>query len=347
MPRLALCLLLASACGGPHVLSPDDTVLIDGTVSDASGKPLASATVTLERTPEALAARTVLPCWPEATYEALQTSTSDAQGRFSFRLPVRDARFASGASRCLRVGQSTTDHAVHAAFDVRAQENHLLDLPLREVSLHATGALSWAWAPPADPLDGQSALLFTGDGWPVWRADGVQSQAALDDALAEDAARVVRWLGVRAAPLNGGTATLSWTQDLSIAAPTRRAVSRGAACDAPAASLGSPCPLTDGLFRDPLADSAIGWVAVRLPQPSAISRVVLHNLMADARSVRVEGSADGTTWSTLAETSLGGGYPWFLDVRFAAAQVAAVRVVPLDAKQGTPAIRALSQVSLF
>ena len=343
MGRRVALLLVVLGCG--HGLESSTPVTVQGTLTSQAGAPLAGAQVSLQRTPEALAAKTSLPCWPESTFEDFQTATTDAQGRYSFTLVAGDARFAGGASRCLRLSQAAPPGALHIAFDVHDAQVNLGAAAVRDVALQASGPLSFSWIRPQESLDGQSLLLFTQDGWPVWRTDGVDGSAQLDPQLVEDGAHLARWLGVHALP--GQSVTVAWTQDLDAAAGSALPPSRGAACDAEGVSLPAPCPLTNGLFRDPLAEGKAASVTVHLQQPTAPHRLLVHNLLADARSLRVQGSSDGAAFTTLAEVKLSGAYPWFLDVPLAGAAVSHLRLVPLDAPQGAPAIRALAQVSLF
>jgi hypothetical protein len=184
----------------------------------------------------------------------------------------------------------------------------------------------------------------------AWQVQKASSPVLVSDYVLEDAQGLKASVGVeREAKAGGVTVSLAYSSD-EVALPRRALVpvSRGAACTYQDAE--TPCRITNGnLSGKVLFQTGVKEVSVQFSRSAVLRKAVLRNFEASGtmNELVLEGSTDGTQWTSLANLLAGAGVKPFMEVDLtgttAVSQVR-VRAVPRDT---TGDLRSLGQLSLF
>lgn len=338
LPALALTALLLPAfvLTGCHFskVNANERVHVAGRALDASGKPLAGATVLLFKeadlgeflfgTVEALSTLgtiCLLPQAPTICAKARSTQT-DRDGNYSFDLTGADTQGSIG-----------TEAALDAIFsDPRANSDGTtttVSFHVRQATVELPAARLWKAAPRLSSAAGRLRLTWTplptgtgsgtsyaaeayleGQSNLAWTQPAQPPRADIDARILEDKAASV---AVRArTTLSGGTGAgtvrASYLSPKLTAAPTAGAPpSRGRPCasvsgNPPVAGTFASCGATDGdlvqAARLPATGKqVVSGIAIDLGRPRPIGLVVVRGV---SGQFLVEVSADGRTYRTIA-----------------------------------------------
>ena len=223
---------------------------------------------------------------------------------------------------------ATAPAGVDADFYIQKTQVTLPPLRLWETGgteADANGAASFSW-PSLESAIGSAAddyklQITTSKGQIVWSApaSGSSSQISIDPRVTQDFAGNWAVWAHRKVPGDGTDFDLTWySPSAAYASHASVPASRGKDCWLQGPSgpvMQSPCPLTDGdlatsLQRLPAPQCPSGqsctppqqnnWVYVDLGAATPLSALVLYDVAFGTSAATVEGSSDGTSWSTLA-----------------------------------------------
>jgi hypothetical protein len=323
-------------------LNPTDKVVLSGAAQNEDKSPLSSTELSLERSSGSA-------CLIVAAFAKPST---DAQGAFTSNLTGADSQNGDVA-RCFRLAlpAGAKGAAVWADFLVQVTDVKVPTLQQWNGAVSASAAAAGAEFKYTDlsGTHGLNGLDYTvearaGNGT-VWMVEKAASPVAFSDYVLEDF--TVTATAIASTPVKGSgtTFTLRYQTDATtLPLRTLVPVSRGAAC----AYTGAPavCPLTDGKTDRVQFAAGIPDVTVTLATAKVLKKAVLRGAQFSApATVVLEGSADGTTWTSLATVAVGGEYQELSLT--AAPAVKQVRVKGTRTDTGTFAILNLDELSLF
>ncbi len=326
-----LLLLILASCSSSKLDSNSD-VTISGTGRAPGGGPLSMAQVVffkqldvgeLLTTSLQLTASLGTVCLlrpTESGCSSVRTTTTDAQGAFSFSLKGSDTKGSVGQASTIDISVADTAQTGESfgattteAFQVQVPDLKLNDLRIWHpaTALAATGgnvSLTFDAFPYGTATTG---VAFQSDkGVPVW-SQSITSGAPIDARLLEDTQGSVMVTAQTKDPLaSGGDASFYYRSGQRTYAPSASAPpSRGAGCfvhSPTGPSALSPCVLTDGdlatAFKpipEPACSSgscnaqADNWAYVELPASTAISLIVVRGV---TTPYLVETSGDAAAW---------------------------------------------------
>lgn len=375
MKRSSCLWLLALASCTSSKLDSNATVTISGTGRAQAGAPLAAAPVVFFKqldVGEVLTGGllltsslgTVCLARPsESICSGVRTTTTDAQGAFSFSVKGSDTKGSLGSASTIDVSVSDSAQAGESAGATTTEEFKVQvpDLKLNDLRIwHPTTAFATAGANVSLTFDAfpygsaSTRVAFQTDkGAPVW-SQVVTSGEAVDARLLEDTQGTVMVTAQTKEPLaSGGEATFYFRSGQRTYPPGPSVPpSRGAGCfvhspSGPAAL--SPCALTDGelgtsftpLTEPPCSSGSVcdaqanNWAYVALPAVTAISLVVVRGV---SSSYLVETSSDAVAWASVGIS--GGGAQSF-------AVSGMARYVRVRAQNPQSRVTGLTEISVF
>ncbi|MGH2718353.1 MAG: hypothetical protein ACRDJU_07220 [Actinomycetota bacterium] len=325
---LAVVCLIATACS-PGVVTATSRVSITGRVLDASGTPIAGATVLLV----ALAAPTstaetalgpgpeALACFlaPAATAQALspcataRQATTDRNGRYAFTMNGAETDSAGGApitfvaaSMLPRTPGRAAEPGTSASFSVQHDQVAVPALRSWGASLTtvtASGQLVTSWPSPtaaeAKNPSSDDLAFISSSGSPVWTVSNATSGLSVDPRVLEDTQGDVEVESNTSVQGSGTTFQVTYRTALATFQGPGAPPSRGAPCS----TTGSPtqtaqsCPVTAGDLASPAA-TPVGrsGLVIDLGKARSISFVVVRGT---GGNLLVESSSNGTTWSSV------------------------------------------------
>ena len=184
----------------------------------------------------------------------------------------------------------------------------------------------------------------------AWQVQKASSPVLLSDYVLEDVQGLKASVGVeRSAKVGDVTVGLAYSSD-EVALPRRALVpvSRGAACTYQDSE--TPCRITNGnISGKVLFQQGVKEVNVQLSRSAVLRKAVLRNFEVSGtmNELVLEGSADGTQWTSLANLLAGAGVKPFMVVDLTGTTPVSqvrVRAVPRDT---TGDLDSLGQLSLF
>lgn len=331
-PSCFLWLLLAG-CSSSQ-LDSNTAVTISGTGRTPGGGPLSGAqvvffkqldvgevlTASLQLTASLGTVCLLRPTDPGCS--TVRTTTTDAQGAFSFSVKGSDTQGSLGQASTIHLSLADPAQAGEA-FGATTTESFQVQVPnlqLNDLRIwHPTTALTILGGNVALTFDAfpygtaTTGVTFQSDkGVPVW-SQSAASGAAIDARLLEDTQGLVMVTAQTKEPLaSGGEATLYYRSGQRSYSPSASAPpSRSAGCflHSPAGPAAlSPCALTDGDFSTafkPIAEPACSsgscnaqadnWAYVELPAARAISLIVVRG---GSSPYLVETSGDAAAWTS-------------------------------------------------
>lgn len=344
MKAMALSAVFAAVGTGcvESALNPTDKVVLSGSALKQDKSPLASAELALERSANSA-------CVGTAAFAKL---TTDAQGAFKHDLTGADTQ-SGDLARCFRLSLPVGAQGAAAWADFLVQVTDVKVPAIQQwngaASASATAAGAEFKFTDLSTTHGLNNLDYTvearaGNGT-AWSVQKAASPVAFSDEVLEDFTVTASASASTEVKGSGTTFTLRYQSDAA-ALPLRARVpvSRGAACaytNAPAV-----CPLTDGKADRVAFAAGIPDVTLTLPTAKVLKKAVLRGARFSApATVVLEGSADGTTWVSLANLAVGDEYQEL--GLTAAAAVKQVRVKGTRTDTGTFAILNFDELSLF
>lgn len=326
MPRRALALvcvgglLLTAGCRVSHV-KPDATVVITGTATDATGAPLARATVHLYKRADlgeavlgavftigTLGGICFLPGAPDVCDKGHKTTT-DAAGKYTLTLRGSDTQGLVGdvSTLDLVVGDGRTGASTTLSFRV---DTTAVTLPTARLWAgpvrvsEARGQIGMTATPPPATYGGSpsySAQLSYPAHLPLWsQSASATGQASVDARLVEDSTALA-YMSVRTS-LGGGVHAMYVSPHVSVAAfgvpPSRHASCTALTGTTQLASTPqNGCTITDGNLTAPAhlkATTTVSGATIDLGRARALSYVVARGTSGD---VVLEISADGSAFT--------------------------------------------------
>lgn len=292
-------LLLPSACV-QSALNSDDKVELTGKVLNEDGSPLTSGDVLLGRD-------TSSTCIIPDVYAHLALSST---GEFHKDLAGADTQNGDNA-RCfsLTTPASSGGGYVYAQFLMQVTNVEAPTMQLWSGRINTTASATGTQLSFNDlsSTHGVTNATYTfslekPDGT-VWVQDPSGGSVTVSDYVMEDFEQVKTSLVAhRQVKGSGTTFTVNYyANPQTLASKQKLPVSRGAACTFKNAD-GTACPFTDGRMLKHLFGPGISEVTITLSGPKALRRAVFRDLQVDpsVTSLVLEGSADGSTWVTLA-----------------------------------------------
>lgn len=331
---------LASSCV-ESALNPTDPVALHGQALFEDKRPMSGAKLELFRSANSA-------CVGVGDFASL---TADAQGMFHFDMTGADTQSGEYA-RCFRLKtpKGSKGATVEADFLVQLREVQVPTLQewngAVAVSATANGAsISFAPLGSTHGVDGQSYILEArSGGGQVWSAANAASPAELSPWVLEDFSAVTATLSTRHEVKGSGTTfTLRYRSDeLAIPVTPKIPVSRGASCAYNLAP--STCPLTDGQLTS-VHFEQVPELTLELAQAKDVKKAVFRGLaFSGPASVVLEGSADNSVWTKLADVPNDA----FCQLDLAnGSNTRYLRVRGTRSDAGTFTLQSLSELSIF
>ena len=273
---------------------------------------------------------------------AQATAGSDGSYKFS---PIRGADTQGSVGEALLFSAwlrgpapsapATAPAGVDADFYIQKTQVTVPTLRLWETTgseADANGAASFSWPSLEGAIgsvpDDYELQITTAKGQIVWSASAASAtQVSIDPRVTQDFAGNWAVWAHRKIPGDGTDFDLTWySPSTAYASHGSVPTSRGKDCWLQGASgpvLQSPCSLTDGdlgtsLQPLPAPQCPSGqsctppqqnnWVYVDLGAATPLSALILYDVAFGTSSATVEGSSDGTTWTTLVGSLAGRAY---------------------------------------
>ncbi|WP_342375231.1 hypothetical protein NVS55_28545 [Myxococcus stipitatus] len=343
-------LVVCGGCTASQVEEGQDIVL-RGKAVDEAGAALSGELLKFYRSENSA-------CALASFSSSWKTVKTEADGTFKLELLGADTRNGSIA-RCFvaHTPARTQGRGVSAAFLIQAGEVTMPTLQEWTGAPTATAAAqgvsvgfkslsgTHGAGPDAHTLTVRGTSLR-----PVWVISKATAPATLSDYALEDMAGLKAFLTVeRDAKVGEETVDITYTSD-EVALPRRALVpmSRGATCTYTNAV--TPCPLTQGSLGDiVLFQSGVREVALQLPRAAVLRKAVLRNFAVSGilSELVLEGSADGTQWTSMANLLPDVGSRPFMELDLTGTTpVSHVRIRAV-ARDTTGELRSLGQLSLF
>lgn len=342
MKRPSCMLLLALASCTSSKLDSNSTVTISGTGRAQGGAPLSGAPVVYFKQLDVgevltggllLTASLGTVCLfrpSDSSCAGVRTTTTDAQGAFSFSLKGSDTQGSLGRASTIDLSLSDPAQAGESSGASTTEEFQVQvpDLKLNDLRIwHPTTALTAAGGSVSLTFDsfpyGMASVgvaFQTDKGVPVW-SQSLASGAPLDARLLEDTQGTVLLTARTKEPLASGGEAVFYYHSGQRAYPASSTAppSRGAGCfvhSASGPSPLSPCTLTDGELGTPFTPlteptcssgsacdaQANNWAYVALPAASMISLIAVRGPSAP---YLVETSTDAAAWTSVGISSGG------------------------------------------
>lgn len=340
-------LSLTASCSFSSV-DPDADVHVSGRALDAAGKPLAGARVLLLKEADIgevlfgsiLAVGTLSTiCYlpdPPALCAKARTTTTDADGRYSFELTGEDTQGTLGTESTLDVvfaggpGKASTT----VSFKAKKAEITLPDARIWNSRARASvgsGGIQIAWSglpPEAGGDPSYSAQLFEADGAALWTQSASGDRATLDPRFLEDrrgSVAVSARTELDGASGAGDVRAAFLSPRLDVRATAGAPPSRGRRC-APVTGTGpavtgrfARCAFTDGDLDSPARLTGKGVVVgatvdlgsrrpVRLVVARGFSGQLLLEVSDDGKSYQVVATGSGSSVGLVPNTSTSARY---------------------------------------
>jgi len=273
---------------------------------------------------------------------AQATAASDGSYKFA---PIRGADTQGSVGEALLFSAwlrgptpsapATAPAGVDADFYIQKTQVTVPTLRLWETAgseADANGAVSFSWpsldSAIASTADDYKLQITTAKGQIVWSAPAASAtQVSIDPRVTQDFAGNWAVWAHRKIPGDGTDFDLTWySPSTAYASHGSVPTSRGKDCWLQGATgpvMQSPCALTDGdlgtgLQPLPAPQCPSGqsctppqqnnWVDVDLGAATPLSALILYDVAFGTSSAAVEGSSDGTTWTTLVASLPGRAY---------------------------------------
>ncbi|MFL5321807.1 MAG: hypothetical protein ACJ790_19245 [Myxococcaceae bacterium] len=347
--------LLSSMTGCiESALNPTDPVAVSGSALNEDKTPLANADLILGRSDNSTCALIV---------SNFATVKTDGHGAWSWKGTGADTQNGDLA-RCFRISLPTATDESYAQHDYLVQITDVKVPALQRwtgqpaVAQTANGA-TITFKPISDSqtisADGSPNFFLkrsaTGsDLW--WRVINPQGSITLSDEVLEEHADLKGQLIVYGQVKGSGT-TFKSQFDSATAAVTGHGkvpASRGATCSFIETQ---PCKLTDGDAAQQVesGDKAPMEAKITLAAPKLLKKAVFRNFTVgvNAKSITIEGSSDGTTFTQLAQVTDAAviGSAFFEVPLTGTAAVSQVRIKSTDQSNNPNRLTGASEISLF
>lgn len=349
-------LVAAAALTGcvESALNPDDPVKVAGVALNEDKSPMQNVELTLSRSANNL-------CLFMQSFAALKTGTD---GAYSHDFTGADAQTGDQLARCFEVSLPADPDGARARHDFFVQVQDVAIPTLQRwtggvTAAQTTDGATVAFKSILDTHEGVSNPTYTFDlvstenasgvdDW--WTQESVTSPVTLSDYVLEDLTTLKAQVDARSETKGSGTTfhTFYGSNKVSVAGHAKRPVSRGVPCTFGGTE--AECKLTDGKADKHLAPQNTVEARIQLPTAKVLKKAVFRGfeLAQTFKAVIIEGSADGATFTTLAQVvDPQKVKAQYFEVDLTGGAVSVVRVKAVDQSDAPMKLGNFRELSLF